>query len=236
MDPGPSLGAIHPHTQPVASFSVGPIPILPTLEPILPKSPTLKNIVEPVGLWGQPSFYSCLDMLDECGEASGACHGLSVTPPSSPTMRPQVTDKLKARWSPRSSTPVALKTSMVCPEPIGDDGYPLTPSSAGQTLALPLVLFNDDETTEARHLMCVPLQSVLPTSKPKETFEVEAERSKWQDNQYRRFSKQMGVSIVGFESQCYSLLRRIDEERKKKLVELGPRQLSMFGKKHVKEL
>jgi hypothetical protein len=33
----------------------------------------------------------------------------------------------------------------------------------------------------------------------------EAERSKWLDWQYRRFSKQVGVSIVGFEDECYSL-------------------------------
>ena len=38
----------------------------------------------------------------------------------------------------------------------------------------------------------------------------------------RRFSKQMGVSIAGFENQCYSLLRCIDEERMKKLKESGP--------------
>ena len=40
-----------------------------------------------------------------------------------------------------------------------------------------------------------------------------------------------GVSIVGFEDQCYSLLRRIDEERKRKIKDAGPRQQSVSGKK-----
>lgn len=133
-------------------------------------------------------------------------------------MRPHVIGKFKARWSPRSPTPTALEASMVHVEPIGDDGFPSTPSSV-QTLNLPLVLFNDDETTDAPHLICEPLQSVVLNQKPKENFKVESKRSKWLDNQYRRFSKQVGVSIVGFESQCYSLLHHIDEERKKKIVE-----------------
>jgi hypothetical protein len=178
-----------------------------------------------VGIWGQPSFYSCLALHDDVGEASGEHHEASsdpsATPHLSPKMRLQLIGKSKDRWSPRSPTPVALRVSMLHHAHTGDDGYPSTSTSVGQASTLPVVLFSDEETTEALHLNCEPLQCVAATQKVGETFEVEAERSKWLDNQYRRFSKQVGVSIVGFESQCYSLLRRIDEERKKKKIGIG---------------
>ena len=67
-------------------------------------------------------------------------------------------------------------------------------------------------------------------------FAVEEERSKWLDLQYRRFSKQVGVSIEGFESDCYSLLRRIDDERKKKIKVNDTRQSLVSGKKCTREL
>uniref|UniRef100_A0A2N9J896 Endonuclease/exonuclease/phosphatase domain-containing protein n=1 Tax=Fagus sylvatica TaxID=28930 RepID=A0A2N9J896_FAGSY len=83
-----------------------------------------------------------------------------VTRPLSPATRPHVTGKFKARWSPCSPIPTALEASMVHVEPIGDDGFPSTPSSV-QTSNLPLVLFNDDETTDAPHLIFNIAGSIL---------------------------------------------------------------------------
>ncbi len=80
-----------------------------------------------------------------------------------------------------------------------------------------MVLFNDDDIVAA----CKPIQCVMSVPNHEGQFEGEEERSKWLDLQYCRFSKKVGVSIKGFESQCYSLLRHIDKERMKKLKESG---------------
>ncbi len=111
-----------------------------------------------------------------------------------------------------------------------------TPTEGRLSSSLPLVPFCDEASSGLSPISCEPIQSVDFLQKQGLDFEVEEERSKWLDLQYRRFSKRMGVSIVGFENQCYSLLWRIDDERKKKIKVNSTRQPSVFGKKCAYEL
>jgi hypothetical protein len=107
-----------------------------------------------------------------------------------------------------------------------------TPAPANPKL--PLVLFSENTATDVVPVTEELILSLSPAQGG--CFDLETERSKWLDWHYCRFSKQVGVSIVGFEDECYSLLRRIDEERKKKITDSGPRQSSMSRKKCIREL
>ena len=225
--------ALGPLKQPVAIM-----PLSPDAKPIKPTKPNhrrkIRSKVEPVGQWGLPSFFSCLD-LDSCyekGEASCDSQASEISALVSPAMISLVTRKFKERWSLKSSASATMEALDHYHAPTDTTKLPATPISVSHTSVLRLVLFSDDDTIDARR----PIQSVALVANHGGQFEGEEKRSKWLDTQYRRFSKQVGVSITGFENQCYSLLRRIDEERTKKLKDLGPRQSSVSGKKFVREL
>ena len=165
---------------------------------------------------GSTVIFSCLD-LDSCyekGEASRESQASEIPAPMSQVMASPKNRKFKEHWSPKSP---ASATMALDQEPIGTNESPSTPFSVSQSTTLPMVLFSDDDTIAA----CKPIQRVVPVPNHEGQFEGEEERSKWLDLQYCQFSKKVGVSIEGFESQCYSLLRCIDEERMKKLKESG---------------
>uniref|UniRef100_A0A2N9EU99 ubiquitinyl hydrolase 1 n=1 Tax=Fagus sylvatica TaxID=28930 RepID=A0A2N9EU99_FAGSY len=119
--------------------------------------------------------------------------------------------------------------SLASPIETSDD-FDTNSTPAPANPKLPLVLFSENTATDVVPVTEEPIQSLSPAQGG--CFDLETERSKWLDWHYRRFSKQVGVSIVGFEDECYSLLRRIDEERKKKITDSGPRQSSMSRKKY----
>ena len=114
------------------------------------------------------------------------------------------------------------------------ENFDSTSTPAPANHKLPLVLFSENTATDVVPVTEEPIQALSPAQG--RCFDSEAERSKWLDWHYRRFSKQVGVSIVGFEDECYSLLRRIDEGRKKKITDSRPRQSSTSRKKGIKEL
>ena len=138
------------------------------------------------------------------------------------------------RWSPLSPSPSSIGVLEPLPARLVASNTPALPSSVSQ--AIPQLLQPGEETDGLSPLQCIPLQRLEPESDQQGCFDKEEERSQWLDFQYRRFSTQVGVSIVGFEDQCYSLLQRIDEERKSKIQDEGPRQRSTSRKKCQREL
>ena len=64
-------------------------------------------------------------------------------------MTSPVNRKFKERWSPKSSVPVTMEALDHCQEPTGTIDSPSTPFSISHTLALPLVLFSDDDIAAA---------------------------------------------------------------------------------------
>jgi hypothetical protein len=47
--------------------------------------------------------------------------------------------------------------------------------------------------------------------------------SVWVEQKYNGFKKLVGMALLGFESECISLLRHIDAERKRLRPTTGPR-------------
>uniref|UniRef100_A0A2N9G8S8 Uncharacterized protein n=1 Tax=Fagus sylvatica TaxID=28930 RepID=A0A2N9G8S8_FAGSY len=152
--------------------------------------------------WGQPSFFSCLDLSYERGEASSDTQ-VEVTTLVSPTKNSHVRRKFKEWWIPVPSILTASVTSDQHQEPNGNSVS--LPISLTHTSPLPLVPFHDDDTVDAC-FTCKPIQCVSPAPNLGGNFEVDAKRSKWLNRQYPCFNKQVGVSIAGFENQCLSLL------------------------------
>jgi hypothetical protein len=60
--------------------------------------------------------------------------------------------------------------------------------------------------------------------------------SVWVEQKYKGFSKLVGMALLGFESECISLLRRIDAERKRLRLTTGPRFLNGLVNKGKREL
>jgi hypothetical protein len=91
--------------------------------------------------WGQPSFFSCLDLSYERGEASSDTQA-EVTTLVSPTKNSHVRRKFKEWWSPIPSIPTASVTSDQRQEPNGNSVS--LPISLTHTSPLPLVPFHDE--------------------------------------------------------------------------------------------
>ena len=198
----------------------------------------IRSTVEVEHSQGQPSYFSCLGSENEVGESS---HGqtpvdcrTSVCPRvSSPMVNGANECRIQSSQESESSKTKDMRLRDFI---VVESDCLSTPTEGRLSSSLPLVLFCDEASSGLSPISCEPIQSVDFLQKQGLDFEVEEERSKWLDLQYRRFSKQVGVSIVGFENQCYSLLRRIDDERKKKIKVNDTRQPSVFGKKCAREL
>lgn len=209
---------------PAKNTSSGPISNMNFVEPTKPIT-HIRSTVEAVTGVGQPSFFTCLDSVYENDESSQEADEVLANPLATTDVGCELFDR-RNFGSQGSASPARQLVGSA------DTDNPSTPALVSQSL--PVVLFSENPATSVGPLTGEPIQSIV--SDQDGCFESETERSKWLDWQYRRFSKQVGVSIVGFEDQCYSLLCRIDVERKKKIMESGPRQSSVSRKKCLREL
>jgi hypothetical protein len=70
-----------------------------------------------------------------------------------------------------------------------------------------------------------------------DVLSLEEVMSVWVSQKYKAVSKVMGMYMRGFESECISLLRRIDEERKRLRQVSGPRcSTAKKGKRELRNL
>ncbi len=92
-------------------------------------------------------------------------------------------------------------------------------------------------------LSCSPLDRIDPVDFAAFTqgytgdiLALEEAMSIWVEQKYKGFSKLVGMALVGFESECLSLLRRIDTERKRLRPSTGPRVPTGSVRKGTREL
>ncbi|GMY20919.1 hypothetical protein FCV25MIE_16160 [Fagus crenata] len=105
---------------PIQKQAVAPLPLglKPSpKEPLTPNPRQIRSIVEPMVQWGQPSFFSCLDLSYERGEASSDTR-VEVTTLVSPTKNSHVRRKFKEWWIPVPSILTASVTQISIKSPM----------------------------------------------------------------------------------------------------------------------
>ncbi len=126
------LMASGPSKPPVTIMPVSPKLI--SNKPLKPNHRKIRSLVEPMCQWGQPSFFSCLD-LDSCyekGEASRESQASKIPAPMSPMMASPKNRKFKERWSPKSLASATMEA--LDQEPIGTNESPSMPFSINQSV------------------------------------------------------------------------------------------------------
>lgn len=97
-------------------------------------------------------------------------------------------------------------------------------------VSLPLVCCDQEEPEWSQSpLVCFPLAKIdsmdfsdFLKHYSGDVLALEESMSVWVEQRYKGFRKLVGMHIIGFESECISLLSRIDEARKNSRPESGP--------------